>query len=189
MSARPSTSIAVCGHVGVRRLEIWHESECRWSTELPAFVEQADHRLKAIGRRFRRIAQGGARRLSPTLPLQAEILHEVLDACAAEGGRTISLHSRGAVETLLDMLEFEPLAGRFVVHWFSARMALVERAVKLSCWFSVGSAMMASRSGRSAIAAMPFDRIIPETDGPFGSINGEALTPGGAASSTMSTQR
>jgi TatD DNase family protein len=114
-----------------------------------------------------------------TLPIQAEILHEVLDACAAEGGRTISLHSRGAAEMLLDMLEFEPLAGRFVLHWFSGRAPLVERAVKLGCWFSVGSAMMTSRSGRSAVAAMPFDRIIPETDGPFGSIRGEVLIPGG----------
>jgi TatD DNase family protein len=26
---------------------------------------------------------------------------------------------------------------------------------------------------------MPFDRIIPETDGPFGSIRGEVLIPGG----------
>ena len=51
-----------------------------------------------------------------TLPTQAEVLHEVLDACAAAGGRTISLHSRGAAEMLLDMLEFEPLAGTFVLH-------------------------------------------------------------------------
>ena len=44
------------------------------------------------------------------------------------GGRTISLHRRGAADTLLDMLEFEGLAARFVLHWFSAKPALVKRA-------------------------------------------------------------
>lgn len=117
-----------------------------------------------------------------TLSVQAEILHEILDACAAAGGRTISLHSRQAGEMLLDMLDFEPLAGRFVLHWFSARTALVERAAKMGCWFSVGSAMLASRSGRAAANAMPVSRVLPETDGPFGMADGRPLAPGGGGS-------
>jgi TatD DNase family protein len=117
-----------------------------------------------------------------TLPIQAEVLHEILDACAAAGGRTISLHSRGAAEILLDLLEFEPLAGRFVLHWFSANPALIERASAMGCWFSFGSAMLASRSGRSAVDAMPIDRVLPETDGPFGTISGAAQLPGGGGS-------
>lgn len=114
-----------------------------------------------------------------TLSIQAEVLHEILDACAAVGGRTISLHSRGAADMLLDMLEFEPLAGRFVLHWFAAQPALVERAAGMGCWFSVGSAMIASRSGRAAAAAMPLERVLPETDGPFGLAGGTPLVPGG----------
>lgn len=117
-----------------------------------------------------------------TLPVQAEVLHEILDACAAAGGKTISLHSRQAAEMLLDMLEFEPLAGRFVLHWFAAKPALVERADRMGCWFSFGSAMMASRSGRAAVAAMPVDRVLPETDGPFGMAGGKPLVPGGGGS-------
>lgn len=114
-----------------------------------------------------------------SLPEQTAVLHEILDACAAAGGRTISLHSRQAAGLLLDMLEFEPLAGRFVLHWFSAGPALVERAARLGCWFSVGSAMMSSRSGRASVAAMPRDRVLPETDGPFGTVSGRPLPPGG----------
>lgn len=117
-----------------------------------------------------------------TLTTQAEVLHEILDACAAAGGRIISLHSRGAVELLLDMLEFEPLAGTFVLHWFSAKPAIIERAAALGCWFSVGSDMMASRSGRDAVDAMPVDRLLPETDGPLGMAEGVALAPGGGGS-------
>ena len=117
-----------------------------------------------------------------TLTTQAEVLHEILDACAAAGGRIISLHSRGAAEMLLDMLEFEPLAGTFVLHWFTAKPALVERAASLGCWFSVGSAMMASKTGRDAVDAMPVDRLLPETDGPFGTVEGLRLVPGGRGS-------
>ncbi|OJU23427.1 MAG: hydrolase TatD [Sphingomonas sp. 66-10] len=114
-----------------------------------------------------------------TLTAQAEVLHEILDACAAAGGRIISLHSRGAPEMLLDMLEFEPLAGTFVLHWFSAKPVIIERAAKLGCWFSAGPGMMASRSGRDAVDAMPLDRLLPETDGPFGMAQGVPLAPGG----------
>lgn len=117
-----------------------------------------------------------------TLTSQAEVLHEILDACAAAGGRIISLHSRGAVEMLLDMLEFEPLAGTFVLHWFSAKPAIIERAASLGCWFSVGSGMMAGRSGRDAVDAMPVDRLLPETDGPFGKAEGVLLAPGSGGS-------
>lgn len=117
-----------------------------------------------------------------TLTTQAEVLHEILDACAAAGGRIISLHSRGAAELLLDMLEFEPLAGTFVLHWFSAKPAIIERAAGLGCWFSVGSGMMASRSGRDAVDAMPVDRLLPETDGPLATAESDPPPPGGGGS-------
>lgn len=115
-----------------------------------------------------------------TLDVQAEVLREILDACAAAGGRTMSLHSRGAAEMLLDLIEFEPDAGRFVLHWFSGKPALVERAAGLGCWFSVGPAMLASRTGRTAVEAMPVERLLPETDGPFGMVEGAVLAPGDA---------
>ncbi|OQW75383.1 MAG: hydrolase TatD [Proteobacteria bacterium ST_bin14] len=128
------------------------------------------------------IGLDGSKPHRETLTTQAEVLHEILDACAAAGGRIISLHSRGAVEMLLDMLEFEPLAGTFILHWFSAKSAIIDRAAALGCWFSVGSGMMVSKSGRDAVDAMPVDRLLPETDGPFGTADGVPLVPGGGGS-------
>jgi TatD DNase family protein len=52
----------------------------------------------------------------------------------------------------------------------------------MGCWFSIGSAMLASRSGRTAADAMPIDRVLPETDGPFGMTEGRPLDPGSAGS-------
>jgi TatD DNase family protein len=142
-------------------------------SELPLF-----HRLLPTVAYVGEVGLDGSPPHKDTLSTQAEILHEILDACAGLGGRTISLHSRGAAEMLLDLLEFEPLAGRFVLHWFSASRKQVERASRLGCWFSVGPAMMASKSGRAAVDAMPMDRILPETDGPFGMVRGKVLQPG-----------
>lgn len=124
----------------------------------------------------------GSKAHSDTLTAQAEVLHEILDACAAAGGRVISLHSRGAVDMLLDMLEFEPLAGKFILHWFSARPATIARAADMGCWFSIGSGMMLSKSGRDAVDAMPIDRVLPETDGPFVTSDGVPLVPGSGGS-------
>jgi TatD DNase family protein len=37
--------------------------------------------------------------------------------------------------------------------------------------------MLASKKGRSLLASMPRDRILTETDGPFGKLNGQPLKP------------
>jgi TatD DNase family protein len=145
--------------------------------ELPLF-----HRLLPTVEYVGEVGLDGSPAHRDTLTTQAEVLHEILDACAAAGGKIISLHSRGAVELLLDMLEFEPLAGTFILHWFSAKAAIIERAAELGCWFSIGSGMMSSRSGRNAVEAMPIDRLLPETDGPFGMLKGVPLEPGGGGS-------
>jgi TatD DNase family protein len=141
--------------------------------ELPLF-----HRLIGEVQYVGEVGLDGSPPHRDTLDIQADVLHEILDACAAAGGRTISLHSRGASDMLLDLLEFEPRAGRFVLHWFSAKPETVARANWMGCWFSVGSAMLASKSGRAAVEAMPIDRILPETDGPFATVDGRPLRPG-----------
>jgi TatD DNase family protein len=112
-----------------------------------------------------------------TLEVQGEVLSEILSICAAEGGKIVSLHGRGAPELLLDVIETEPTAGQFVLHWFSARPAVVERAAQLGCWFSVGANMLTSASGRAALKAMPRDRLLTETDGPFGTTGRRPSTP------------
>lgn len=102
-----------------------------------------------------------------TLDTQAMILSEILEICARAGGKILSLHSRGAPDLLLDLLETEPGAGRFVLHWFSAKPEAVRRATAMGCWFSVGAGMLSSAKGRAAVTEMPRDRVLPETDAPF----------------------
>lgn len=110
----------------------------------------------------------GSRAHRDTLDRQGGILTEILELSANAGGKIISLHSRGAVTAVLDVISTEPRAGVCVLHWFNGSSRQVRRASEMECWFSVGYNMLASERGREAVAAMPRDRIIPETDGPFG---------------------
>jgi TatD DNase family protein len=113
-----------------------------------------------------------------SIDLQTGILIDILGACISAGGnRVISVHSRAAGKRVLDVLEHGDAAGSFVLHWFVATRRQVLRAAEMGCWFSVGPAMFDSESGRSAVEAMPRDRVLPETDGPFGKFDGRPAFP------------
>lgn len=123
------------------------------------------------------VGMDGSRPHRDTLDCQGGILTQILNLAARAGGKIISLHSRGAANLLLDVLAVEPRAGQFVLHWYCGSQRQVHRAKEMGCWFSVGPSMAASERGRGAIAAMPRDRVIPETDGPFGAISGRPAFP------------
>jgi TatD DNase family protein len=119
----------------------------------------------------------GSPRHRENLPQQETILSEILGICARAGGKVISLHSRGAAGKILDVLSSQPDAGTFVLHWYNGTKRQVQRAVELGCWFSVNPAMLSSVAGRCALSAMPLDRIVPESDGPFGTVGGRPAQP------------
>ena len=112
-----------------------------------------------------------------TIDRQSAILAEILQLCARAGGRIVTLHSRGATGPLLDRLDAEPSAGRFILHWYLGSAKQIARASEMKCWFSVGPAMLTSKRGLSAVAAMPRDYILPESDGPFGQVEGRPALP------------
>ncbi|QEE41010.1 MULTISPECIES: Qat anti-phage system TatD family nuclease QatD [unclassified Methylobacterium] len=114
-----------------------------------------------------------------SMGLQREVLRRILGTCASQGGRIVSLHSRMAASQVLDEIEVAGAAamGTPVMHWYSGSPKELLRAMDLGCWFSVGPAMLASRNGRTLAALMPRDRVLPETDGPFGQADGKPLSP------------
>jgi TatD DNase family protein len=123
------------------------------------------------------IGLDGSLRFKHSLPLQERILKAVVGECQRQGGRVMSIHSRGAESRLLDILAAYPKAGRPVLHWFSGTRRELDLAIELGCWFSVGPAMLAGEKGRKLCSAMPLDRMLPETDGPFARRRGIVLMP------------
>lgn len=112
-----------------------------------------------------------------SLPAQEHIFQAALAECARQGGRVISIHSRGAEQRAMQLIASAGQIGVPVLHWFSGGLSTLEDACKLGCWFSVGPAMLAGEKGRRLTARMPIDRVLPETDGPFAKVGTKPLMP------------
>ena len=108
---------------------------------------------------------------------QDAVFRHVLQACVRTGGRIMSIHSRRAVDSVLDELEAHPGAGTAILHWFSGGFRELRRAIDLGCWFSVGPAMLNGERGRRLAARMPRECVLTESDGPFARIGRRAVLP------------
>ncbi len=113
---------------------------------------------------------------------QKEIFARVLTLCVAAGNKIITTHSVRATKTVLDMIEqyMPPARGRVVLHWFTGTAAEAKRAVDLGCYFSVNAEMLANEKRAAIAKALPLDRVLTETDGPFTKIDGRPATPSDA---------
>ncbi len=109
--------------------------------------------------------------------IQSKCFDHVLKASAKAGGRILTIHSRGAPDEVMDALARQPNAGTPVLHWFSGTKTQLRRAVDMGCWFSVGPAMLQGRKGIELLSAMPGNRVLTETDGPFAARGGCPLQP------------
>lgn len=112
-----------------------------------------------------------------SLPLQEHIFKAALSECARQGGRVMSIHSRGAEQKVVQYIALSGSVGVPVLHWFSGTLGTLEDACKLGCWFSVGPAMLAGEKGRRLASRMPMNRVLPETDGPFAKVGAKPLMP------------
>ena len=142
------------------------------SHELPLF-EALLPETRYVGE----IGLDGSDDFRSSLDIQQDVLDRILKACTKSGGRILSLHSRGAAKLVLDHIEQHPHAGRYVLHWFTGTKGDLTRAIELGCWFSVGPAMLRSKKGKDLFSLMPKDKVLTETDGPFGTTNGQPLKP------------
>jgi TatD DNase family protein len=123
------------------------------------------------------IGLDGSPRFRASLEVQERIFRAALAECSRQGGRVISVHSRGAAGRTVELLAQAGSVGLPVLHWFSGGLTELQAATRLGCWFSVGPAMLAGEKGRSLTARMPIDRVLPETDGPFTSDGSTPLMP------------
>lgn len=142
------------------------------ANELDALVEGIKN-ARFVGE----VGLDGSLRFRKSLPTQERIFKAAIDECARQGGRILSIHSRGAAAKVLEILAGARNPGRPVLHWFSGGVTELQFACKLGCWFSVGPSMLAGEKGRVLVGRMPFDRVLPETDGPFATKRGAPLMP------------
>ncbi len=78
--------------------------------------------------------------------------------------RITSLHSYKATSEILGLIAEFPQPG-LILHWWLGTENETARAVELGCYFSVNRS---SVRRRDLLARIPLDRLLPETDHPFG---------------------
>lgn len=140
--------------------------------ELPLFAS-----LLPTTRYVGEIGLDGGPEFTATWARQVAVFDAILGLCAKEKDRVFSVHSRRAVSEVLDAIERHPGAGTSILHWFSGTTRDLSRAVSLGCWFSIGPAMLAGMKGQKLVAAMPRERVLTESDGPFAQLAGRPLMP------------
>jgi TatD DNase family protein len=114
---------------------------------------------------------------------QKDVFGAILRECAARGDKILTIHSVRAVGIVLDMLEeLLPVSrGTSVLHWFTGSKSEAARAVQLGAYFSINPAMLEGDRHRAMVASLPKERLLTETDGPFGKVDGRDARPADVA--------
>lgn len=114
-----------------------------------------------------------------SLDAQKQVFGEILDRCGELGDRILTVHSVRSVTAVIDMIEarLPRSRGKVVMHWFTGSAAEMRRAIDLGFYFSVNHMMLDGEKRRALVAAIPLDRLLTETDGPFTQISGRPSQP------------
>ena len=123
-----------------------------------------DPRVVAIGEIGLDFEQEGA----PPRHLQVSRLHALCELAEARG-LPVSIHNRGAATEILEVIDAHP-GLRGVMHYFALEWEWAERF--LDYGFSLGFAGLVTRpsrhSLRDVVKQCPEDRLLLETDSPYG---------------------
>ncbi|MEW8026893.1 MAG: Qat anti-phage system TatD family nuclease QatD [Candidatus Thiodiazotropha endolucinida] len=110
---------------------------------------------------------------------QKDVFSRVLRKAQTLGGRVVSIHSRRAAKDVVEMIGELTTPDRVlcILHWFSGTKSVATQAVSAGCYFSVNSQMLQSKPGSVIVKALPDDRLLTETDGPFAKVANQNSTP------------
>ena len=104
---------------------------------------------------------------------QIETLVKVFDVLR-HTPRLTSLHSYAATGQLIDLLDSSPPPG-IILHWWLGDTQQTQRAIELGCFFSINAS---SVRRKDVLAQIPRDRLLTETDHPFGDRRSRLRRPG-----------
>ncbi len=181
--------------VGVARLLEREVEACVAVTMLPSHFEMAQRHLTAFRRttpalglhplrsreghreiqRFKNLARSaefigeigidGSPQGRPTLEAQKDNFAEVV--ASIQRGAFVTVHSRGAWRETLEGLKVARV-GPVCFHYFIGGAEAAKTVLADGHYLSINHRMVASESRhRAMVAALPRDRVLPETDGPF----------------------
>lgn len=94
---------------------------------------------------------------------------------AQPGRHPLTVHSRGAERDVIQRLADARLPG--VLHWYSGPLGPIDDALAAGLYFSFNVAMTRSKKFPALLRAIPSERILLETDGPYAKSGGRPAQP------------
>lgn len=131
------------------------------------------HKADFIGE----VGLDGSAMYSKTLDKQELIFNSTIRECEKAGGRIISIHSRGAVSKILSTIRTYQNCGIPILHWFSGSVEELIIAIKMGCYFSINPVMLGCEKGKNLVSRIPYNLVLPESDGPFAKSGGRPVMP------------
>ncbi|MHB1467672.1 MAG: TatD family hydrolase [Solirubrobacteraceae bacterium] len=116
----------------------------------------------------------GSRDGRATIRAQRRVFEHVL-ATPGIDDRVLTVHSRGAEAETIAALEQAGVTA--VLHWYSGALKHAEAALQAGFYFSINAPMLRSQKGSKLLAALPRDRVVTETDGPYAKTGARASVP------------
>jgi TatD DNase family protein len=146
------------------------ELAARRRRDLPRFLELAGHTryIGEVGLDYTTNDEVDRR-------AQARTFEAILAACARPD-RLLSVHSRRAADAVLERIG-TGYPATIVHHWFAGSLRAVERLVAAGHYVSVNPTMLEGLAGQRIVSALPRERVLTETDGPFAQVAGRPAVP------------
>lgn len=103
---------------------------------------------------------------------QIMFFDEIMDICSKKN-KIMSVHIRSADEEALYIIsKYKPK--RCILHWYTGSDILQKQFIELGCYFSVNANML---QRMEVVNAIPEDKFLIESDGPYSKIDGKKYTP------------
>lgn len=107
---------------------------------------------------------------------QIRVFEKIIESCAIDGKKIITVHSRKAERKVIEMIG-PKFPGTVILHWYSGGLEALETALDYGFYFSVNYRMTTSKNGQNIIKKIPTERILTESDGPFIEAEGMKSSP------------
>jgi TatD DNase family protein len=110
----------------------------------------------------------------PTRRRQTEIFERILAAPSIRE-KVLTVHSRQAEADTVRLLAEARVHA--ILHWYQGALKHLDAALDAGMLFSVNTSMLSTRHGQQIIAALPPERVLTETDGPYTEHDGRPNEP------------
>lgn len=104
---------------------------------------------------------------------------EIFDYICRESAskhKILSVHVRNSEKEAFDIMKKNNVK-KAIIHWYSGNIKILQQFIDAGYYFSVNANMCTTNNGKNIILAIPIDRLLVESDGPFTKIDSQKYTP------------